>query len=382
MSTLYRGHYRRRFYRVLALLLVLIVILPVPLSMTQASPSTTKLIVDTDPGVDDAAAIIWLLSQTKFPMDLLGIVTVAGNADVENVTNNVLTLLDAMALPDITVVMGAEQPLNQPMSELTTLLHGPDGLWFVGMQNPHDLSGIPTDATSFYCDTVTQNPGTVILTLGPLTNLANAINQCPNEMQSIRRIIALGGSRLATAPQMDYNFWQDPEATDIVLSSGLPLTLMLGEASGQFILDAQDLQELATEGIPAAQLIAGPMQLYTQMKGGFSGASEAPYHDVAAAMYALGPSAGASQSALVKEVTAESLTRGQTLIGLDTGSRVTMIASLEELNTLAYDFYHDPNFDLEAAIGAILFREPDNARVVLEIKHKVMHKRFMQALTD
>ncbi|MFQ6101092.1 MAG: nucleoside hydrolase [Anaerolineae bacterium] len=361
--------------------LVVVVALLMPLSAAQAKHPPIELIIDTDPGVDDAAAIVWLLSQRRYPVEVLGIVTVAGNAAIENTTNNVLTLLDALSQPDLPVVMGAAEPLSQPMSHVSLLLHGPDGLWGVGFQNPHDLSGIPKDAPGFYCGQAAEHPGATVLALGPLTNLAQAVGQCPAEMRNFGQIIALGGSRTANAPQMDYNVWQDPEAAEVVLSAGIPLTLVLIDASGEFTLDDDNLQDLMEDGNPAAQLIAGPMQMYAQMQAGFGGATEIAYYDVAAAMYATKTSLGTAESALVKVVTEESLARGQTVIGLDVGERVTMIASVEELNMLVYQFYSDPDFDLMGAIFAILAREPDNAQVVLDIRERWMRWRFMRDMT-
>ena len=200
-----------------------------------------QLIVDTDPGVDDAAAIVWLLSQRYRQVDVLGVVTVVGNADVENTTNNALILLEALGIQDIPVIMGAAAPLSQVPTVTPALIHGPDGLWFVGLQNPHDLSGLPADAPTFYCAQAAAHPGATVLALGPLTNLALAVQQCPNEITGLGQVIALGGSRTANAPMADTNVYQDPEAAEIVLSSGLPVTLVLLETGGQFTLGERDL---------------------------------------------------------------------------------------------------------------------------------------------
>ena len=82
----------------------------------RAEQEPIKLVIDVDVGVDDSAGIVWLLSQDRYPLELLGITTVAGVSSVENVTNNVLTLLDVLGRDDIPVVMGASEPLVQPLS--------------------------------------------------------------------------------------------------------------------------------------------------------------------------------------------------------------------------------------------------------------------------
>jgi purine nucleosidase len=336
-----------------------------------------ELIIDTDPGVDDAAAIVWLLSQRYRPVDVIGIVTVVGNSDVYNTTNNALVLLDALGRQDIPVVMGAAAPLAQPHSMTSALLHGPDGLWFVGMQNPHDLSGIPMDPAAFYCTEAAAHPGATVLALGPLTNLALAAQQCPAEMAGLGQIIALGGSTTANAPMTDYNVWQDPEAAQIVLSSGLPVTLVLLEASSQFTLGERDLAQMARRGNAAAQLIVGPMTMYAEMQAGLDGQTEGVYYDVAAAVYAVRPSLGQAETALAKVVTEQSLSRGQTVIARDIVSRITMIAPQWEIDYLIYQFYTVEGFDLYGAMYAILAREPDNAQVVLDINERWMSLVFL-----
>ena len=121
-----------------------------PASAFAAAPKPrVALIVDADTGVDDAAALAYLLSSSK--ANILGITTVAGNTDVANATNNVLLLLDTAQRTDIPVVMGAAAPLNVPASHQGMFIHGPDGLWGLGYQYPHDLSGLPTDAAAFLC---------------------------------------------------------------------------------------------------------------------------------------------------------------------------------------------------------------------------------------
>ncbi len=339
-----------------------------------------QLIIDTDPGVDDAAAIVWLLSQSYRPVEVLGIVTVVGNAEVWDTTNNALLLLDALGRQDIPVVMGAAAPLSQPNAQISAMIHGPDGLWFVGWQNPHDLSTIPADPVAFYCTAAAENPGATVLALGPLTNLALAVGECPVEMAGLGEVIALGGSRTANAPMTDYNVWQDPEAADIVLTSGMPVTLVLLEASGQFTLGERELAQMARRGNAAAKLILGPMSYYAEMQAGFGGATEIAYYDVAAAIYAVRPSLGEAESALVKVVAEQSLSRGQTIVGLTMADRITMIASQGELDYLVYQFYTDPNFDLYGALFGILMQEPDNAQVVLDVNERWMSVLFLAGI--
>lgn len=175
---------KARFYTFVLFILLI-------MGMGNFAFAAIKLVVDTDPGIDDAAAIVWLLSQERYPVEVLGISTVVGNTTVENAANNVLTLLDALDRRDIPVVIGASEPLTQTHSHVSSLIHGPDGLWYVGAQHPHDLNGLSRDVPAFYRDMATTHPGATLLALGPLTNLAQAIQQYPDEMSNFGQIIIL-----------------------------------------------------------------------------------------------------------------------------------------------------------------------------------------------
>ena len=144
------------------------------------NPPAIRMIIDADIGVDDAAAIAYLLDDPS-QVEILGITTVAGNTTVENSASNALTLLETADRTDIPVIVGAAAPLVLPASHQGMFVHGPDGLWFTGFQFPQDISGLSTDATGFLCDNAAAD--VTLLALGPLTNLANAVQSCPDEMK-------------------------------------------------------------------------------------------------------------------------------------------------------------------------------------------------------
>lgn len=384
-------------WRTLGTLLSLIVVLTATLGagaqMTfppavKAAGEPLKLVLDVDTGVDDSAGIVWLLSQTDHPVEVLGITTVAGVTSVENVTNNLLTLLDVLGRNDIPVVIGAAAPLVQPLSFTGAGLHGPDGLWGVGFQNPHDLSTDPrirhdVDVPAFYCEITQTHSNVTLLAEGPLTNLAHALDQCPDGIHGFGHIIILGGARLGgnRTPVAEFNIWQDPEAASQVLSAGLPITLITYDAFDTFTLEQKDVEKLQKKGSDAVKLMAGPLGLFIQAQV-LNGLSPA-VPDVAAYMYAMDPSLGTAQPGLVKVVTEQSLARGQTVIASGT-LKIPMIADDAELSNLVYRLFFDPDFgqdDFAMALGLILAREPDNAQVVLDIDETEMYKIFMHTLT-
>jgi inosine-uridine nucleoside N-ribohydrolase len=352
-----------------------------------ANRSVMKIIVDTDAGVDDAAAIAWLLSQDRYPIEVLGITAVAGNTSVENVANNVLILLDLAGRDDIPVIIGADAPLFQTPSATGSMIHGPDGLWFAGFTNPQDLSNLARDVPAFYCDNAA--PDVTLLMLGPLTNLALALEICPETIRQFGEIVVLGGAKGDGNRTVvsEFNIWFDPEAAAEVINARLNLALMPLSTFDQFSLEQKDIDKLARKGNAAGQFLAGPIQIYANMQTGFSDAVTFTLPDVPATIFALNKSLAGSRPALVKIVAPISnegdswLLRGQTLIGLDLPERIPMIAEDAELSDLANRAFSEPGFNLEWELFLILMREPDNAEVVTSINAREMQRQFMRALT-
>lgn len=408
-----RSIFGRWTTRVALATLSVVLALTVSVGVVEARRPPVELIIDTEPGVDDAAALAWLFSQTRYRVDVHGIVTTYGNTTDFTLpdgsvipanyfsTVNVLTLLDTMGVsynPEdedyVQVVMGANESLSGvPNSLASAMLHGPDGLWGVGFANlfNYNIQGMIMDGTlgfdpaGFYCQMAVDHPGATVVTLGPLTNVALAVEQCPTEMQNFGQIVVMGGSQLAHAPQSDYNVWQDPQAAATVLSAGVPVRMVLGETSAELSLDAENMQELGEAGIPVAQLVLGPMQMYAGTLAQYGGDMEAPLYDVATVMVAVNSGlANKMELGLVKVEMNGDLTKGQTVIGLDMQAKINMIASTEELNALITQLFNGEITQEEfmMALGGIMWREPDNAEVVLDVRGRRMRKLFMQALTD
>jgi inosine-uridine nucleoside N-ribohydrolase len=221
-----------------------------------AAVTPVNLVIDADPGVDDATALVWLLYQTTHPVNILGIGTVLGNTTAVNGANNALTVLDAVGRRDIPVAIGSPEPLTQPLNpgpwlglRTPALLHGPDGLWQIGQQHPH----LPTDfdkrdVSTFYRDLANAHPGATLLALGPMTNIAQAFARYPEAMQRFGRIVIGAGAKNGgnRTPAAEYSFWQDPEAaSQVLLASPRPPIVMLPlDAFQQFSMSLDDVQDL------------------------------------------------------------------------------------------------------------------------------------------
>lgn len=342
-----------------------------------------SIILDTDPGVDDAAAIAYLLNSPE--ANILGITTVTGNTSAENGANNVLILLDAAKRTNIPVVIGAAAPLVVPASHQGMFVHGPDGLWGLGYQFPHDLSGLSRDAAGFLC--AQAKADVTLIALGPLTNIAHAIQACPTKMP-LYKILWLGGAKSVdgegnTAVSV-FNPWFDPDATDVVLKSGVQLTMITTDAARAVTLDPDVFNQIAKHGTALGKLVAGPLQMYAsivQTQNRF-GKPRVALFDPTAVVVALHPDYITDQQSglVVIDPAAGFRTRGQTIVALTMGEKLSTIANDAELSGLADQAMSNPNFDLYGALGGILYRQPDNAQVVMGVGTVRVKLNWIKAL--
>lgn len=341
-----------------------------------------KLVIDTDPGVDDAAAIAWVLSQTRYPVQVLGFGTVVGNNSLDNATNNLLTILDAMGRRDVPVAMGAAASLTQAAVRLAASVHGPDGLWGIGQRHPHNLSQLARDVPAFYRDLAEAHSGATLIALGPLTNLALAFDRYPEAMRRFERLVILGGAWRGgnVTPVAEFNVWHDADAAARVFDCGLPIDLITLDAFRQFTLEPAHIQALSERGNAIAQLLAPALRGYIEVQIA-AGRAAAYVPDVAAVMYALDTTLGRERSGLVRVVTDSRLALGQTIIGFDSAQRATLAIPAEALSRMIERSRAEPGFDLFAEVSALAVQTLDNAQVVLEIDAARMRAEFLEALT-
>jgi purine nucleosidase len=331
-------------------------------------PSAKPVFVDTDIGVDDAVAIAYLLRERA--VNVIGFTTVNGNTPVVQATNNLLTLLDTMELSK-PVTMGAAAPLELPASKVGAFVHGPSGLWF--NQVPHDLSNIPTDAPAAIAAAARANPGMTLLTLGPLTNIAQAVQRFPEDMATVK-VVALGGARGPgnRTPVAETNIYIDPHAAEIVTTSGLDLTLIPIDAFNQVKVDSVEFPEKLTRkgGALGAFLASALVPYFNSLNGGAGGPVQLP--DVAAAIYVARPQLGTPTTGFVFVVTDDGKTRGQTIMTVDANAKVGLVTTDAELSEWAERAFTDPNFNLFVEIGMVLAQYPDNAQIVLDVREGMM----------
>ncbi len=190
----------------------------------------TKVIFDTDPGVDDALALLLALRSPE--IELIGITTVAGNAPIELTTANALRLLEALDVNDMPVARGADRPLVRTLTPALHI-HGADGMGETSLPQPSRLSTIDATAVEFITSTVRAHPpGDIVLAaVGPLTNVAAAFLAAPDLAGRLENVVIMGGAFALTpyghgnvTSVSEFNVWADPEAADIVFRSGARVT--------------------------------------------------------------------------------------------------------------------------------------------------------------
>ncbi|XP_065857314.1 uridine nucleosidase 1 [Euphorbia lathyris] len=222
-----------------------------------------KLIIDTDPGIDDSMAILMAFQSPE--LEILGLTTVFGNVTTEDATRNALLLCEIAGRPDVPVAEGSPEPLKGGTPRVADFVHGSDGLGQISLPSPKAQKSKMT-ASEFLVDKVLEFPGEVsILALGPLTNLALAIKRDSSFASKVKRIVVLGGAFFALGnvnPAAEANIYGDPEAADVVFTSGANITVVGINITTQVQLTDDDLLELRESKGKHAQILCDMCKFY------------------------------------------------------------------------------------------------------------------------
>ena len=252
-----------------------------------------KVVIDTDPGVDDAVAILMACASPE--LDLLGLTTVFGNCAVDVATRNALVLLDVGGRPDVPVARGAADPVATPYLGPVPQIHGVDGM---GDGDPlPSPSGTPVgqSAAEFLCRTAAAHPGEVtILAVGPLTNLALALRLRPDLDTLVERVVVMGGNALVpgnATPAAEANIRNDPEAADVVFGARWPVTMVGLDVTHRVLLAGADIDRLTAAPTPAGRHLARALPLYRSFFQATNGLDGIYVHDPTAVAYLLDPDA-------------------------------------------------------------------------------------------
>jgi inosine-uridine nucleoside N-ribohydrolase len=205
-----------------------------------------KIILDCDTGLDDAVAIINAVADRD--IELMGITTVAGNVNLEYTTRNTLDILYSISREDIGVYKGEEKPLKRDLHTAEEF-HGERGIGDLVLENSPAASK-NIHAAEYMAKTISENPGEIIIAaVGPLTNVATLLTKYPEMKKNIKGITVMGGSLCGgnVTPFAEFNIYADPEAAEIVFSSGLAVTMVGLDATMKAKFRKNDLDFLRKE---------------------------------------------------------------------------------------------------------------------------------------
>nr|KJB36384.1 hypothetical protein B456_006G156300 [Gossypium raimondii] len=239
-----------------------------------------KLIIDTDPGIDDSMAILMAFQNPE--VDILGLTTVFGNVRTEDATRNALLLCEIAGCPSVPVVEGSHEPLKGGRPRVADFVHGSDGMGNIFLRPPKTEKS-DKSASEFLVEKVSQYPGEVsILALGPLTNVALAIKRDSSFPSKVKKIVVLGGSFFALGnvnPAAEANIYGDPEAADVVFTSGANIVVVGINITTQVQMTDDDLLKLKQSNGKHAQLLSDMCKFYRDWHVRSDGVSGIFLHD-------------------------------------------------------------------------------------------------------
>ncbi|SDB22313.1 nucleoside hydrolase [Bauldia litoralis] len=276
---------------------------------------TRKIIIDTDPGQDDAVALLLALASPE-DFDILGIVAVAGNVGLAQNAKNALKVVELSGRTDVPVYAGCERPIRRPLVTAEHV-HGPTGLDGPDLPEPtmklQDQHGV-----DFIVDTLRkEDSGTVTLcTLGPLTNVAMALIKAPDIAPRIREIVMMAGAYFEVGnitPAAEFNVYVDPEAADIVLTAGIPVTIIPLDVTHGVLSFQHRLDAFAGLGNKSGKAVSEMLAFSERFDLEKYGGEGAPLHDPCVIAWLLKPDLFEGRNINVSIETTSELTRGMTV---------------------------------------------------------------------
>ncbi|MCC7372937.1 MAG: nucleoside hydrolase [Chloroflexi bacterium] len=250
-----------------------------------------RVIFDTDPGVDDALALFFLLRSPELTLD--AVTTVYGNVDVEQTTRNALILLDVAGRPDIPVAAGAGRPLMRPPRLSGVVVHGDNGLGGAVLPEP-SRGVVPRRAAELIVERVmAAAPGEItIIAVGPLTNIALATSLEPRIVERVHELIVMGGAVTVpgnVTPLAEANIHNDAEAAAIVFSAGYKLALIGLDVTLKALISPAQVETIRQHGGRVGEFTHAVSSHYGQHYIRRTGWPGFPMHDSAAILYAIDP---------------------------------------------------------------------------------------------
>lgn len=274
-----------------------------------------KIIIDTDPGQDDAIAIMLALASPQ--IELLGLIAATGNVPVTQTAENACKILELAQRPDIKVYKGCPRPMRRPPINAQHV-HGQTGMDGPTLPTPKHQPEAQ-HGVSFLLETLANHPehSITLVTIGPMTNLATALIQVPDVVKRLKQVVAMGGAWSETgniSPAAEFNAFADPDAAAIVLNSGLPVTLVPLDVTHSFLITTDRLQALSALSGTCARAAYEMLTFSSRFDLEKYGWSGAPLHDPCTIGWLLAPQLFTGRHVNVEVEVASPLTLGATVV--------------------------------------------------------------------
>jgi len=274
-----------------------------------------KIIIDTDPGQDDAVAILLALASPE-EIDVLGITCVAGNVPLALTQKNARIVCELAGKTDVKVFAGCDRPMKRPLVTAEHV-HGKTGLDGPVLPDPV-MELAPGHAVDFIIETLrTEEPGTVTLCpLGPLTNIATAFEKAPDIVSRVQEIVLMGGGYFEggnITPSAEFNIYVDPQAADFVFKSGIPIVIMPLDVTHKALVTKPRNDAFRNLGTKVGVAVAEMTDFFERFDKEKYGSDGAPLHDPCVTAYLINPDLFTGRHINVQIETRSELTMGATV---------------------------------------------------------------------
>lgn len=293
-----------------------------------------QIIIDCDPGQDDAIAILLALASPE-ELEVLAVTVVAGNVGLDRTTGNARRIVELAGFPQIRVHAGCDRPLLRPL-ETADHVHGESGLNQCVLPEPAQPAAPGHAANVIVEEVMRRPPGTVTLCpLGPLTNVALALRLEPRLAQHLAGIVLMGGAiGLGNmTPAAEYNIYVDPHAARIVFESGADIVMLGLDVTHKALVTDKDLEELAALGTAVGQACVGLLDFRGRYDQERHGGPAAPLHDPCVIAYLLRPDLFGGRRCRVEIETESRHSMGRTIVDwwrcLDAPSNALVIDEID-----------------------------------------------------
>ncbi|GCE31418.1 nucleoside hydrolase [Dictyobacter alpinus] len=276
-----------------------------------------RLLIDTDPGIDDALALFLAIASPEVQIE--GITTVSGNVSISMTTHNALALLELAGATQTTVASGSARPLIR-QAVFADHVHGENGIGGVQLPAPQQ-EPLHNKAVETIIQTILQAPGEITLVaLGPLTNLALAVRCEPKIAEMVREVVIMGGAFQVpgnVTPAAEFNIYADPHAAHIVMHAGWPLRLVSLDVTNHTLMDQEQFARLAANNHPVTRSMQAMATSYIEGMGKKRGVSGIAMHDPLCLAAAIQPELITWRNAYVDIELNGTYTQGQTITYFD-----------------------------------------------------------------